>query len=78
MVCLPIAFLSLVHSGTVGPALFDVINVFPALFPFDAALRRDVGRARRLGPRPRIAILHLAILAAAYGVLARFALRRFA
>ena len=78
MVSLPIAFISLVPSGTVSPALFDVIKVVRALFPFDAALRRDVGRARRRGPGPRGPILHLAILAAAYGVLARIALRRFA
>ena len=77
MVSLPIAFLSLVPSGTVSPALYDVIEVVTALFPFDPALRRDVGRARRGRPGIGLPVLHLAILALAYGVLARLALRRF-
>jgi ABC-2 type transport system permease protein len=78
MVSLPIAFLSLVPSGTVAPGLYDVIEVVTALFPFDPALRALTGALDAAGPSIGIAILHLAILALAYGALARIAVRRFA
>ncbi|MEK6271836.1 MAG: ABC transporter permease [Actinomycetota bacterium] len=78
MISLPIAFVSLVGSGTVSPALFDVIKVIRALFPFDPALDAISGGLDAAGPGLGRPILHLAILAAAYGVLARLALRRFA
>ena len=77
MISLPIAFISLVESGTVSPALFDVIKVIRALFPFDAALDAMSGGLDASGPALGLPILHLAILAAAYAVLARIALRRF-
>jgi ABC-2 type transport system permease protein len=78
MISLPIAFLSLVESGTVSPGLFDVIKVIRALFPFHAALDAMSGGLDAAGPALGLPILHLAILAAAYGALARLALRRFA
>jgi ABC-type multidrug transport system permease subunit len=78
MVSLPIAFLSLVPSGTVSGTLYDAIQVVAAIFPFDAALRALEGALDAAGPDVWLAILHLAILTAAYGVLARLALRRFA
>ena len=78
MVTLPIAFLSLIPSGTVGPGLYDAIKLIAALFPFKPALQAMTARPR---PRRRRASagrsLHLAILIVAYGLLARFALRRF-
>jgi ABC-2 type transport system permease protein len=77
MISLPVAFLSLIPSGTVAPGLVDVISVITALFPFDPALRALTGALDAAGPAIGIAILHLAILAVAYGVLARFAVRRF-
>ena len=77
MISLPIAFVSLVESGTVSPALFDVIRVVRALFPFDAALDAISGALDVSGPALGLPILHLAILGAAYAVLARIALRRF-
>ena len=77
MVSLPVAFLSLIPSGTVAPGLFDVISVVTALFPFDPALRALTGALDAGGPAIGIAIVHLAILALAYGVLARLAVRRF-
>jgi ABC-type transport system involved in cytochrome c biogenesis permease component len=77
MLSLPLAFLALVPSGAVGPALYDVIRAVSAAFPFkptldalDAALN-DAGSLA--GP-----LLHLAGLALAFGVLSRIALRRFA
>jgi ABC-type multidrug transport system permease subunit len=77
MLALPLAFLALVPSGAVAPALYDLIRVVSALFPFkpaldalDAALNDSGG----LGT----ALLHLAALFVAFGALSRLALRRFA
>jgi ABC-2 type transport system permease protein len=77
MLCLPLAFLALVPSGAVAPALYDVIRAISAAFPFkpaldalDAALN-DAGDLG--GP-----LLHLAGLTLAFGALGRLALQRFA
>lgn len=77
MLGLPLAFLALVPSGAVSSALYDVIRVVSALFPFkptldamDAAVN-DAGEM--LGP-----LAHLAALTLAFGALARLGLRRFA
>lgn len=77
MLCLPLAFLALVPSGAVAPALYDVTRAVSAAFPFqptldalDAALN-DAGDLG--GP-----LLHLAALTLAFGALGRLALRRFA
>jgi hypothetical protein len=78
MVSLPVAFLSLVPSGTVSPTLFDVIGVITGLFPFKPALHAMERALDASGPSMWTALLHLALLTAAYGVLARLALRRFA
>lgn len=78
MVTLPVAFLSLIPSGAVGPALYDAIRLVTALFPFKPALQAMTGALDPAGPSIGTALLHLAILLAGYGLLARFALRRFA
>jgi ABC-2 type transport system permease protein len=77
MLGLPIAFLALVPSGSVSSALYDVIRVVSALFPFkptldamDAALN-DAGDMA--GP-----LIHLGALTLGFGVLARLGLSRFA
>ena len=77
MLCLPLAFLALVPSGAVAPALYDVTRAISAAFPFkpaldalDAALN-DAGDLG--GP-----LLHLAGLTLAFGFLSRIALTRFA
>jgi ABC-type transport system involved in cytochrome c biogenesis permease component len=77
MAILPVAFLSLIPSGTVGPALYDAIKVITALFPFKPALQAMTAALDPAGPSIGAALLHLAILIAAYGFLARLALRRF-
>jgi ABC-2 type transport system permease protein len=77
MISLPIAFISLIESGTVSPGLFDVIEVLRALFPFDAALDAMSGALDASGPALGLPLLHLAILVTAYSMLARLALRRF-
>jgi ABC-2 type transport system permease protein len=77
MVTLPVAFLSLIPSGTVGPALYDAIKLLTALFPFKPALQAMTGALDAGGPSIAAALGHLMILIAGYGLLARFALRRF-
>jgi ABC-2 type transport system permease protein len=78
MVSLPVALLSLVPSGAVGSALYDAIRVITALFPFKPALQAMTAALDPAGPGIGGPLLHLAILVVAYGLLARFALRRFA
>jgi ABC-2 type transport system permease protein len=77
MLALPIAFLALVPSGSVSQTLYDVISAISAVFPFKPtldALNAALNDAGGLGR----ALLHLALLVAAYGALARVSLRRFA
>ncbi len=78
MVALPIAFLSLVPSGTVSPGLYDALRVFRALFPFAPALTALSSGLDSAASGYGGALLHLAALTLAYGLLARVALRRFA
>ncbi|MGN6200886.1 MAG: ABC transporter permease [Solirubrobacterales bacterium] len=78
MVTLPIAFLSLVPSGAVSPAVFDAIRYLTALFPFKPALQAITAALDEAGPGIGGPLLHLALLAVAYALIARFALRRFA
>jgi hypothetical protein len=78
MVTLPIAFLSLIPSGAVGPAAFDAIRYATALFPFKPALQAITAALDETGPGMGGPLLHLAILFLAYAAIARLALRRFA
>jgi ABC-type multidrug transport system permease subunit len=78
MVTLPVAFLSLVPAGSVGSGVFDAIRVVTALFPFKPALQAITAALDAAGPGIGWPLLHLAILFAAYTLLARLALRRFA
>jgi ABC-2 family transporter protein len=78
MISLPIAFLSLVPSGTVSGGVYDLIEIVRALFPFDPALAAIQGALDSEGPDLLVPLLHTAVIVAAYGLLARLALRRFA
>ena len=78
MVTLPIAFLSLVPSGSVSAGVFDAIRYLTALFPFRPALEAITAALDASGPGIGGPLLHLAILCFAYAVIARLALRRFA
>ncbi len=76
MLCLPLTFLALVPSGSVSPALFEIVGVISALFPFkpaldalDTALNETGGIAAPL--------LHLLALFLVFGAASRLALRRF-
>jgi ABC-2 type transport system permease protein len=75
MLSLPIAFLALVPSGAVAPALYDVISVISGAFPFKPsldALDAAISGGALLGP-----LAHLAALTLAFGALGRLALKRF-
>src|SRR5436190_5347446 len=78
MISLPIAFLSLVPSGTVSPGLFHVLEVVRGLFPFHPALDAFAGALDPAAGAIGLALLQLAIIAAVYGTIARLAMRRFA
>jgi hypothetical protein len=75
---LPVAFVSLVPSGTVSKGLLDVIHVVAGAFPFRPALDALSGALSASGPDLGMPLLHLALLTLGYLVLARLALRRFA
>ena len=77
MVTLPVAFLSLVPSGSVGTGIFDLVEIVTALFPFKPALQAMTAALDSAGSGIGRPLAHLAILTLAYGLLARFALRRF-
>ena len=77
MISLPIAFLSLVPSGTVSPGLFHVLEVVRGLFPFHPALDAFAGALDPAAGAIGLALLQLAIIAAVYGAIARLAMRRF-
>ena len=74
MVTLPVAFLSLIPSGAVGGGVFDLIEIVTALFPFKPALEAMTAALDSAGPSIGGPLIHLAILIAAYGLLARLAL----
>ncbi len=78
MVTLPIAFLSLVPAGAVGSGIFDLVRIVTALFPFKPALQAMTAALDASGPSIGGPLAHLAILTAAYALIARLALRRFA
>jgi ABC-type multidrug transport system permease subunit len=76
MLSLPVAFLALVPSGAVSAGLYDVIQVISAVFPFKPALRAMDSALNGSGAIG-LPLLHLALLALAFGALSRLALRRF-
>jgi hypothetical protein len=78
MVTLPIALLSLVPSGSLDSGLYDLIKVLTAAFPFKPALQAMTAALDAAGPGIGVPLVHLAILTAAYALIARLALRRFA
>jgi ABC-2 type transport system permease protein len=75
---LPVAFISLIPSGTINKTLLDVIHVIAGAFPFRAAVDALSGALSASGPDLGLPLLHLALLTVGYLLLARLALRRFA
>ena len=78
MISLPVAFLSLVPSGTVSGGVYKALEIFRALFPFDPSLDAMTSALDSSAPSIGVPLLHLAAITVAYAVLARLALRRFA
>jgi ABC-type transport system involved in cytochrome c biogenesis permease component len=73
---LPVAFLALVPSGAVSSAVYDVIRVVSAVFPFDPTV--DAMTSALYGEGDMLApVLHLMALTIAFGVAARVAIRRY-
>jgi ABC-2 type transport system permease protein len=77
LLSLPLAFLALVPSGAVASTLYDAIRVISALFPFKPALQALDAAINGSDPGLGVPLLHLGVLTAAFGVIARLALRRF-
>ncbi len=78
LVSLPIAFVALVPANAVSGTLKTVLDVVAFLFPFKAALQAVTNAFTGAAPGIGLPLLHLAVLAAVFGALARLALRRFA
>jgi ABC-type multidrug transport system permease subunit len=75
LLSLPLAFLALVPSGAVGHGLYDVISAISFVFPFKAALQALDAAVNGASPSLGGPLVHLAVLSAAFGVLARVGLR---
>ena len=75
LLSLPLAFLALVPSGSVSPALYDALSVISGAFPFKPALRAL--DAAISGGALALPLLHLLLLALGYATVARLTLRRF-
>jgi ABC-type multidrug transport system permease subunit len=77
LLSLPIAFLALVPSGAVGPALYDVIQAISAVVPFKPTLEALDRTLNDTSDPVTGPALHLLALVLAWGALARLAIRRF-
>jgi ABC-2 type transport system permease protein len=75
LLSLPLAFLALVPSGAVGHGLYDVISAISFVFPFKAALQALDAAVNGASPSLAGPLVHLAVLSAAFGALARVGLR---
>ena len=77
LLSLPVAFVALVPGTAVSAAVKTLLDVVAFVFPFKAAL--EAVRNAFSGAAPGIGwpLVHLAVLAAVYAVLARIAVRRF-
>ncbi len=78
LVSLPVAFLALVPASAVSGTLKSVLDAVSFVFPFKAALEAVSNAFSGTAPGPGLPLLHLLVLALAFGLLARLALVRFA
>jgi ABC-2 type transport system permease protein len=76
LLSLPLAFLALVPAGSVAAGVEAVINAVSFVFPFKAALQALDTAVNGGSPSIGLSLLHLSVLALAFGVLARVGLRR--
>jgi ABC-type transport system involved in cytochrome c biogenesis permease component len=78
LVSLPVAFVALVPANAVSGTLKSVLDAIAFVFPFKAALEAISNAFSGTSPGIGLPLLHLAVLAAVFGLLGRLALRRFA
>ena len=76
LLSLPLAFLALVPSGSVGRGLYDAISTVSFVFPFKAALQALDAAVNQSSPGLPVSLVHLAVLTVLFGALARVGLRR--
>jgi ABC-2 type transport system permease protein len=76
LLSLPLAFLALVPSGSVGAGLYDAIGAISFAFPFKAALQALDAAVNGAAPSIGSSLAHLAVLTVVFGALARVGLRR--
>jgi ABC-type transport system involved in multi-copper enzyme maturation permease subunit len=76
LLSLPLAFLALVPSGSVGAGLYDAIAAVSFVFPFKASLQALDAAVNGAAPSLGSSLLHLVGLTVLFGLLARVGLRR--
>jgi ABC-type multidrug transport system permease subunit len=78
LLSLPVAFVALVPGTAVSSGVKTLLDVVAFVFPFKAALQAVSNAFSGASPGIGLPLLHLAVLAVVYFVLARVAIRRFA
>ncbi|HET8979126.1 MAG TPA: ABC transporter permease [Solirubrobacteraceae bacterium] len=78
LVSLPVAFVALIPAGAVSGPLRTILDVIAFLFPFRPALEAISNAFSATSPGIGLPLVHLAVLALAFWVLATLAMRRFA
>jgi ABC-2 type transport system permease protein len=76
LMSLPLAFLALVPSGSVGTGLYDAIAAVSFAFPFKASLQALDTAVNGASPSLAASLAHLAALTLLFGALACVGLRR--
>jgi ABC-2 type transport system permease protein len=76
LLCLPLAFLALVPTGSVAGGLYDLIAAISFVFPFKPALEALDAAVNGSSPGLAICLVHLLVLTLVFGALARLGLRR--
>jgi len=76
LLSLPLAFLALVPSGSVGAALYEAIGTISFVFPFKASLQALDAAVNGASPSIGGSLAHLLALTIFFGALARVGLRR--
>lgn len=73
---LPLAFLALVPAGSVSGGVYKAIDAISYAFPFKSALQALDAAVNGASPAIGLLLVHLAVLAAVFAVLARVGLQR--